>query len=197
MSRKKSNKSIDLGAGNGDLGINEDNIRTVRLSPQEDEELEALLRDYTINGNSGENILLESYGVENTKDQTPTNQITYMDEWASIYWIFVFVIVIGIIIDLILLYDLKGRDRNGKFIDTETKNMAAVNGIGLALILTIIFVGGIYLLRREYTTMKTGTVLIVLIFITFLIIFLMGLFVGEYVNVGHVWSPVINLQPSD
>jgi len=197
MSRKKSNKSIDLGAGNGDLGINEDNIRTVRLSPQEDEELEALLRDYTINGNSGENILLESYGVENTKDQTPTNQITYMDEWASIYWIFVFVIIIGIIIDLILLYDLKGRDRNGKFIDTETKNMAAVNGIGLALILTIIFVGGIYLLRREYTTMKTGTVLIVLIFITFLIIFLMGLFVGEYVNVGHVWSPVINLQPSD
>ena len=197
MSRKKSNKSIDLGAGNGDLGINEDNIRTVRLSPQEDEELEALLRDYTINGNSGENILLESYGVENTKDQTPTNQITYMDEWASIYWIFVFVIIIGIIIDLILLYDLKGRDRNGKFIDTETKNMAAVNGIGLALILTIIFVGGIYLLRREYTTMKTGTVLIVLIFITFLIIFLMGLFVGEYVNVGHVWSPVINFQPSD
>ena len=200
-SRRRSSARItkaaisgDLGAGNGD-----DELDTILKDPLpplnvnvgkevggdderssdevNDDELEAILREYG-----------------DDKDLKPI--IGDEKWWSPLYMTFIVIIIIGIVINLVLLYDLKGRDRSGKFIENESKDMAAVNGIGLAIILTIILGGSIYLARKGRVIEKSGTTLIILILIAFLVIFLMGLFVGEYINVGHVWAPIVDLQPS-
>ena len=183
----KAAPSDDLGAGNGYDEL--DKILNEPLPPLvmnggaggdeevNDDELEAILREY-----GDDNNLKPIIGDEKW--------------WSPLYMTFIVIIIIGIVINLVLLYDLKGRDRSGKFIENESKDMAAVNGVGLAIILTIILGGSIYLVRKGRVIEKSGTTLIILILIAFLIIFLMGIFVGEYVNVGHVWAPIVNLQPS-
>lgn len=183
----KAATSDDLGAGNGDDEL--DKILNEPLPSLDmndgvggddevnDDELEAILREY-----GDDNNLKPIIGDEKW--------------WSPLYMTFIVIIIIGIVINLVLLYDLKGRDRSGKFIENESKDIAAVNGVGLAIILTIILGGSIYLVRKGRVIEKSGTTLIILILIAFLIIFLMGIFVGEYVNVGHVWAPIINLQPS-
>ena len=205
-SRRRSSARItkaaisgDLGAGNGDdeldtilneplpplnikkgKGVGGDDERSPygRSSDEvNDDELEAILREYG-----------------DDKDLKPI--IGDEKWWSPLYMTFIVIIIIGIVINLVLLYDLKGRDRSGKFIENESKDMAAVNGIGLAIILTIILGGSIYLVRKGRVIEKSGTTLIILILIAFLVIFLMGLFVGEYINVGHVWAPIVDLQPS-
>ena len=195
----KAATSDDPGAGNGDdeldkllkepiqpLDVNvgkevggDDERSPYGRSSDEvnDDELEAILREL---GN--DNDLKPIIGDEKW--------------WSPLYMTFIVIIIIGIVINLVLLYDLKGRDRSGKFIENESKDMAAVNGIGLAIILTIILGGSIYLARKGRVIEKSGTTLIILILIAFLVIFLMGLFVGEYINVGHVWAPIVDLQPS-
>ena len=192
---KRTHASVEnIGAGISDFDSNiiqNEEKRPVLLSPLEDEELESILREYSLDDNQ---LLLDAENIKKTKLSETTEDQTSL---ISLYGLFVFIIIIGIIINLILLYDLIGRDRKGKYIEIEDKNMAAVNGVGLALMLTIIFMGGIYLLKRDVIEIKMGTMLIILLMVSFLIIFLMGLFIGEYINVGHVWTPAVNLQPSD
>lgn len=195
----KAATSDDLGAGNGDDEL--DKILNEPLPSLDMNDGEEVGRNDGVGGDDGRSsdevndeleAILREYGDDN--DLKPI--IGDEKWWSPLYMTFIVIIIIGIVINLVLLYDLKGRDRSGKLIENESKDMAAVNGIGLAIILTIILGGSIYLVRKGRVIEKSGTTLIILILIAFLIIFLMGLFVGEYVNVGHVWAPIVNLQPS-
>lgn len=113
---------------------------------------------------------------------------------SPVYLVFIVIIIVGIIINLHLLYRLKGKDRNGRDIPRDRRDMAAVNGLGLAIILGIIFGGAIYLSRSDGYITNQGSALVILILISFIVIFLMGLFMGEYIMVGHIWTPIQPLK---
>ena len=104
--------------------------------------------------------------------------------------IFIIFIVIGIIVNLFLLFGLDGRDRNGKIITNDEKTMAAINSIGLAVLLSIILGGFIFIIWGKGNNTNMGLGFVLLLLVAFVIIFLMGLLAGEYVNVGHLWAPL-------
>lgn len=150
---------------------------------------------------------LEGRGLESPKwryvgeeeDNSAERDISddYVEEKLSspTYLVFIVIIIVGIIINLHLLYRLRGKDRHGNDISRDRKNMAAINGLGFAIILAIIFGGAIYLSRNGGYITNQGSALIILILISFLIVFLMGLLIGEYIAVGHIWTPIQPLEP--
>lgn len=117
--------------------------------------------------------------------------------FSPIYIFFVIIIIIGIVINLILLSRLQLIDRNGNPVSEDRKTMATVNGIGFAILLIIILVGGFYMLRHHGAIKNIALSLFVAIFITFIIIFMMGLLMGEYMDVGHLWAPIQPIIPDD
>ncbi len=117
--------------------------------------------------------------------------------FSPLYIFFLIIIIIGIVINLILLFRLELIDRNGNLLSEDQKTMAAVNGIGFAILLIIILVGGFYMVRFHGSLKSTGLSVVVAIFITFIIIFLMGFLMGEYMNVGHLWAPIQPVIPND
>lgn len=117
--------------------------------------------------------------------------------FSPLYIFFLIIIIIGIVINLILLSRLELIDRNGNPLTEDQKTMATINGIGFAILLTIILVGGFYMVRYHGAIKNTGLSVAVAIFITFIIIFLMGLLMGEYMDVGHLWAPIQPIIPND
>ncbi len=109
---------------------------------------------------------------------------------------FIIFIVVGIIINAVLLYNLPKFDSEGNEIPDDEKNMAAINSIAFAILVAIILGGAIFMImkRGNYNNMGVGFIIIILI--AFIILFLMGLIAGEYLNVGHLWAP-IQIIPAD
>lgn len=108
---------------------------------------------------------------------------------SPIYFVIMVLVIIGIIINIHLLYSLSGNDRYGAPIDDNRRNMALTTLIGLNIFLMIIFMGSIYMMRKNGMN-NHGVSIIVILIVSFFIMFITGTIVGEYMNVGHLWSPI-------
>ena len=109
---------------------------------------------------------------------------------------FIIFIVVGIIINVILLYNLPKFDSEGNEIPDDEKNMAAINSVAFAILTAIILGGAIFMIMKRGNYNNMGVGFIIIAFIAFIILFLMGLIAGEYLNVGHLWAP-IQIIPAD
>ena len=111
----------------------------------------------------------------------------------SIYIIFLIFIVIGIVINLYLLYRLDIFDTDGNLVPEERRTYAAIIGIGMAIILSIIFFGGMYLVAYGSKAKTSFGSLLLVFLVAFIIIFMMGWLVGIYMGIKHLWIPDQNL----
>ena len=143
--------------------------------------------DYNADGYDAEDLHKIKY-----PDGEDLNEDNYVIKRSSgpLVMIFVIFIVIGIIVNLILLYNLDKFDRHGELISSDARNMAAINSVGLAILLAIIFGGLIFLMLKRGNNINMGVGFILLLLVAFVVIFLMGLLAGEYVNIGHLWAPI-------
>jgi len=102
-------------------------------------------------------------------------------------------ILIGIVINLFLLYRIDIFDVDGNLIPEERRSYASMLGIGLAIVLGIIFFGGLYLIFFSSKIKSSAVGIVIALVVAFIITFLMGWLVGIYVGINHLWMPDQNL----
>lgn len=121
------------------------------------------------------------------------NKKVVKEDSHPFYIVLLIFIVIGIVINLFLLYRIDIFGLDGDLIPEERKTYASILGIGVAIILGIIFFGGMFLIGFGTRVENTWIGIAVALFVAFIISFLMGWLVGIYVGIDHLWLPDQNL----
>lgn len=153
------------------------------------------------------NVPVSSELIVNSLDLDPdlfeTEYTTYSSEselelpkentTGYVYIILLIFIVIGIVINLYLLYRIDIFGLNGNLIPEERRTYSAIIGVGLAVLLTVIFFGGMYLIAFGSKVKNTGVGVVIALTVAFIITFLMGWLIGVYLGITHLWLPDQNL----
>ena len=112
--------------------------------------------------------------------------------------IFIILVILGLVINLILIWSTTDINRLNQPISTETKWASVLVGIAFTLVISIIYIGILYYLCRRWGRMaKFGSftpkfswlLFFVTLLVAFLISYFTALIVGEYLKIGFLWSP--------
>ena len=112
--------------------------------------------------------------------------------------IYTFLIVIGLVINLILLSMSPNFNRNGQPVSTGLKWNAAVLGTGFTVLFALIFGAWINYLCISCRHINGWIVFLVALLFPIILTYFDGLIMGEWMSMGHLWAvdPIIPLRPT-
>lgn len=111
------------------------------------------------------------------------------ESWTSRYavWIFAFLIVLGLVINLFLLARSPNTDRDGRPVHDHLKWSTAVVGIGVTIVVGMLIAAWIhYIVINDYD-ISSWIFLFLIIIIPLIVTYLVGLLMGVWLNMGHIW----------
>lgn len=100
--------------------------------------------------------------------------------------IFVFLVVIGVIANLLSLFKIPDIDRNGNRIDPSRKTFAVIVAIIINLIIAYLFGLWIFNLCKQCQFVNSWLVFLLVIFLPIIVAVVINVLVSSILGVGHV-----------